>query len=202
MSLREFQRAFAELVEKPDRWTHPDLGLYRLTSRERAQLTAIFESPGMSTNLLLVRVNRLLPIHAALPRTCAWLGPCLRSEFDAFLATSREISMQVRREAWRFGVWLFERIEAGVLPHGPLEDVLRFELAAFSLMSGPDIERIIPFRYDPSEVLSRVSAAEPLPEKVWLRLRREGASLDVMVVTLSAPGARQFDDIGLPTVAQ
>lgn len=185
MSLREFQRAFAELVETPERWPHLDLASYRLTLRERTQLTAILTSPGMSINLLLVRVNRLLPIHAALPRTCAWLGPRLRSEFDAFLAESREASMQVRREAWRFGVWLFDRIEAGVIPGGPLEDVLRFELAAFSLMSGSDVERLVPFRYDPSEILSGPSAVEPLSQAIWLRLRRTGGSLEVTVVTLS-----------------
>jgi hypothetical protein len=45
-------------------------------------------------------------------------------ELDAFWAVSRHANLQYRWESWRFGLWLEERIAAGRLPGGPVEDAI------------------------------------------------------------------------------
>lgn len=198
MSLAEFQRAFADLISSPPlvlaARANPDavLGDYHLDARERRRLIAMLGDAGMSINCTLFRVNRLTPLYSVLPLTCAWLGASLSTELDAFWAASRNASLQYGPEAWRFGRWIQARIEAGSLSPGPVEDALRFELAAFEVRTAategpPELyphprKRLLRFRYPADIVLdprADASSRAPSPRGEWLLLDATGETLEV-----------------------
>jgi hypothetical protein len=194
LSLTEFQHALSALVASPALCRRlatgaagEDGGLltpYALTEREERRLLAVARQRGMATNCALYRANRLSPLRAFLPRTCALLGPRLRAELDAYLETYRETDLQFRREIEAFGRSLLGRFEAGEIPIPVLPDVIAFELASHELQSLPrkDIEarlaagsgtgrlrlhpliRVLRLRHDPAVLLPPLVAGEPLPE--------------------------------------
>ncbi len=200
MSLAEFQRAFADLIASPERCLEVRadattiLRAYSLSEREVHRLQVMVADEGMSINCTLYRVNRLIPLHGVLPLTCGWMGDRLLPELEAFWESSRDATLQFRREAWRFGHWLQQRIADGVLSGGPIEDALRFELASFDLRcAGPAAEdpelyphprkRLLRFTYDPQEVINpeapRGPALEALPQGEWVLLDATGPELAV-----------------------
>ena len=178
MSIAEFQRAFADLVASPERCVRLRDGAadvlagYAMTQRERERLEAMVRDEAMSVNCSLYRVNRLIPVYSVLPHSCRLLGGRLVAELDAFWAASRHATLQYRWESWRFGLWLEERIAAGLLPGGPVEDAIRLEMAIFDAQSaarngngggnGVGRRRMMLLRYDPDELLDPTIAAEEL----------------------------------------
>lgn len=165
MSIGEFQRAFAALISSPELCIRAradidnTLGEFSLTSRELRRLHDMVCSDGMSVNCTLYRVNRLIPIYSVLPHTCRLLGKYLGPELDAFTSASRHSTLQYRWEAWRFGNWIQDKIELGLLPGGPVEDAIRFELAVFDARTNPagsqGQQRTVSLRYAPEELLDR-----------------------------------------------
>jgi hypothetical protein len=198
MSLAEFQRAFADLISSPQRVLAARLDAgevlrrYALDAREHRRLTAMINDPGMSINCTLYRVNRFTPLYAVLPLTCDWLGARLSTELDAFWASSRDATLQYGPESHRFGLWLQERIEAGVLPPGPIEDAIRLELAAFEVRTTSSAlpsesyphprKRLLRFTYPTAAVLHPGSATSDVPAppaQEWVLLDATGDALRV-----------------------
>lgn len=194
MSLAEFQRAFADLIASPQacvearRRPAEAFAEYALTTREVARLRAIVTDDGMAANCTLYRVNRLVPVYGVMPLTCRLLGAALLPELEAFWGACDRATLQYRLEAWRFGEWLLDRLTTGALPRGPLEDVIRFELAAYEVRTAPhgsDRRQIVPFRYDPAVLLDPdgdLSGLEALARPIGLLLDGTGDSLEVAVV--------------------
>ena len=195
MSLAEFQRAFADLIASPQACLEARqrpaaaFAKYSLTAREVDRLRAIVRDEGMTANCTLYRVNRLVPVYAVLPLTCRLLGAALLPQLERFWAACEGATLQYRLEAWRFGDWLLERLRDGSLARGPLEDVIRFERAAYEVQTAPhgsDRRRqIVSFRYDPAVLLdpdADLSALEPLPHGIELLLDGTSGALEVAVI--------------------
>jgi hypothetical protein len=138
MSLQEFQRATAEFIASPERCVRAgadfdtEVAGFTLTDRERRRLQAMLNDRGMSANCMLYRVNRLAPILEVLPRTWRLLGAAAEQEVHAFWRRYPDAVLQYGEEAKRFGTWIEEQVASGELPAGPVLEVLRLELAAFS----------------------------------------------------------------------
>ena len=132
MSLRDFQRATAELIASPERCVRAmanfdaEMAAFALTDRERRRLKAMVNDPGMSANCMLYRVNRLVPILEVLPKTWRLLGESAKPEIHAFWQACPDAMAQHGDEARRFGAWLERRIGPG-----PCLDMLHAELAAW-----------------------------------------------------------------------
>ena len=207
MSLADFQRAFADLIASPQRCvkarrdSNSAFAEYDLTSLELRRLDAMVRDEAMSTNCTLYRVNRLTPIYSVLPLSCRLLGQYLNAELEGFWAASRDATLQYGWEAWRFGIWIQERIDSGLLSGGPVEDAVRFELAAYDVQSAPrDVEddathshprkRLIQLKYDPERLLDPnidPDTLVPLPAAVWVLLDATGKSLEVSRVAKTSP---------------
>ena len=178
MSIAEFQRAFADLVAHPEQVVgvrdgdDAILAGYDLSPRERERLEILARDEGMSVNCSLYRVNRLIPVYSVLPHTCRLLGERLMRELDGFWAASRHATLQYRWESWRFGLWLQERIAAGQLPGGPVEDAIRLELAMFDAAAADERgerRRLVRLRHDPHALLDAAmpaSALRPAPGEI------------------------------------
>jgi hypothetical protein len=189
MSIAEFQRAFADLIASPERCLDLRDGAevladYGLSARERQRLQAMAREEGMSINCSLFRVNRLIPVYSVLPNSCRLLGARLMEELDAFWAASRHATLQYRWEAWRFGVWLQDRIAAGLLAGGPVEDAVRLELAIFDAQAAETNgrQRIVRLRYDPDALLDPASPADELeasPTEIAVVIDATGKQLAV-----------------------
>lgn len=199
MALAEFQRAFADLIASPERClaarapASTVFDCYDLTPIERRRIQTMVRDHGMSINCTLYRVNRLTPVYSVLPLSCKFLGECLTAELDGFWAASRDATLQYGREAWRFGLWIQDRIASGILSPGPVEDAVRFELAAFEVRTAPnDLDdnnafphprkRLVSVRYDPDLLLDLESNNEllvPLTRPVLLMLDGTGHDLKV-----------------------
>lgn len=193
MSIAEFQRAFADLIASPERCVGlrdgaaEALAEYDLTPRERQRLTVMARDEAMSINCSLYRVNRLIPVYSVLPHSCRLLAGRLMNELDAFWAASRHATLQYRWESWRFGLWLQERIAAGLLPDGPVEDAVRLELAIFDAQAARRDDdrarqRIVRLRYDADRLLDPAilpDELEPLPHEIAVMVDATGKELAV-----------------------
>ncbi|WP_422001226.1 hypothetical protein [Reyranella sp.] len=175
MSIADFQRAFADLIASPSRCLRLRDGAddafagYELTALERLRLGAMARDEAMSVNCSLYRVNRLIPVYSVLPHSCRLLGDRLMVELEAFWAASRHATLQYRWEAWRFGLWLQRRIDAGLLPGGPVEDAICLEMAIFDTQAasrdGADASarrRIVRLRHEPEALLDPALAPDEL----------------------------------------
>ena len=125
MSLAEFQRALGDLIASPVRSAEvaeqPQLALhgYALTQRERRRLWVMARSPRMRMNCTLYRINRIIPIHSVLPRTCRRLGDFLGGVLDEYFADEPDSTRQYLLEAHRFAQGLLARpadLRAGLSP--------------------------------------------------------------------------------------
>jgi hypothetical protein len=205
MALGDFQRAFADLAASPERCLeareNPDvaLGSYDLTGVERRRLAAMVREPAMSVNCTLYRVNRLTPIYSVLPLTCFFLADRLASELSLFWTSFDDATLQYGKEAWRFGKWVLARIAAGDVPKGPVEDAIRFELAAFAVRTAPRVpdakdeyrngrKQLVRFVYEPSAVLDPSTGETLVPTErgEWVLLDATGESLEVHRLKFSA----------------
>jgi len=139
MSLAGFQRALVDLIASPHlcrslRISEEDstrvLDRYDLTARERRRLTGIVGQRGMAANCAFHRANRLGPLRAFLPRTCALLGAGLRAELDAYWERHPARDLQFKREVETFAGFLLERSAAGEVAIPALPEILAAELHA------------------------------------------------------------------------
>lgn len=206
MSLAEFQRAFAVVVADPEAWTTrladpgAHVGCLELTDRELERLRRILGHRGMAANHQLFRANRLMPIQAALPLTCDWLRDRMSAVLDAWLATSKEGSVQYQREATRFAAWLPDYLARDAVGCHPALDALRYEQGLARLASlaqttalAPDVE--VRFDHDPDVVLDGWSPdATPLATPLVARLR----IVDGLVVLDRAPARASGPSISAP----
>lgn len=186
MSLADFQRAFAVVVNDPDTWARtlaqPDARVHdlELTPTERGRLRRILAHPRMPANHLMLRANRLMPIQGALGLTCDWLHDTLDRVLDQWLACSHDASVQYQREATRFAGWLPGVL--GAAPH-PAKDALRYELGLAELAAkfvAGDRGAVVEVRleHDPDVVLAGwAEGVRPLAVGIVARLRVEGSSI-------------------------
>ncbi|HZF08004.1 MAG TPA: hypothetical protein VFE33_04350 [Thermoanaerobaculia bacterium] len=139
MSLAGFQRALVDLIASPalcrslltsEEDAAAVLDAYALTGRERRRLTGIVGQRGMAANCAFHRANRLGPLRAFLPRTCALLGAGLRAELDAYWERHPARDLQFRREVETFAGFLLERCATGEVAIPALPEVLAAELQA------------------------------------------------------------------------
>jgi hypothetical protein len=139
MSLAAFQRALVDLIASPalcrsllasEEDAAAVLGRYDLTGRERRRLAAVVAQRGMAANCAFHRANRLGPLRAFLPRTCALLGADLRAELDLYWEGHPARDLQFKREVEAFARFLSDRSAAGEIMIPALPEVLAAELQA------------------------------------------------------------------------
>ncbi len=185
MSLKEFQRALADLVATPElcRAARADpsavFGLYALTPLEERRLAAVVQQRGMATSCSLYRANRLAPLLIFLPLTCFLLGPRLRGELDRFWAAHDRPGDLAEHELHGFAELLRGRLASGELEDPLLGPVLEYELAGFTLgilpppgagsapgdgpaRAHPRV-RVVAFRHEPAALLRLLAAREAPP---------------------------------------
>lgn len=199
MSLAEFQRALGDLIASPLRSAEvaarPQLALhdYALTQRERRRLWIMARSSRMRMNCTLYRINRIIPIHSVLPRTCRRLGDELGGVLDAYFADEPDSTLQYLLEAHRFAHWLLAHPPAIDWAIDALRDLLTFELACHHVMSAPrqppeaseDDPRLclVTLHHDIAALLDdQACAPMPLPDPMTLLLDARGDALNVMPV--------------------
>ena len=216
MTLSAFQQALCDLTASPQNCIlareNPEIILanYDLTSRERERLINIIHQPGMSTNCTLYRVNRITPIYTLLPNTSFLLGDDLVKWADQFWRT--EVSdLQFKSEVERFGDFIRQQIQSGIIQNEFLEEILEFELAINSLRFVPKkrilheinqaeidtsstkirlhpLIRIIKFQHEPTILLSHLALAQLPPVDIaqgeyYLLLDVTHHDLDVKRIT-------------------
>ena len=200
MSLAEFQRALGDLIASPVRSAEvaerPQLALhgYALTQRERRRLGVMARNPRMRMNCTLYRINRIIPIHSVLPRTCRRLGEALGAVLDDYFADEPDSTLQYLLEAHRFAHWLLAHPPAIGWPLDALRDLLTFELACHHVMIAPrqppeatreDDPRLclVTLHHDIASLLDdEASTPAPLAEPLTLLLDARGDALSVMPV--------------------
>jgi hypothetical protein len=210
VSLREFQRALADMVGSPLLASAVRAGRaevlesYDLTARERRRLDVVAAQQGMEVSCTLYRWNRLTPVLMLLPYTCFVLGDRMREIAGQFWDDSRT-DLQFRDEIERFAAFLRELLDAGKLDDPLLREVLDFELAVAELRFLPrrkitraavpgeerlrlhPLVRLVHFRHDPEPLLARLAASERPPYEIAeghfpLLLVAEGDELEVRLV--------------------
>lgn len=191
MSLTSFQRALCDLIASPRLCValraDPDATLapYELSARERKRLTTVVWQRGMSTNCTLYRSNRITPIYTLLNYTCLALGSQFGILIDQFWEVKDYRDGQFKSEVERFGIFLRQRIDSGVIANPFVGELLDFELARNELEFTPrkqvlrtiahlgppeadtpcrlhPLARLVRFRHDP-KVLLRAAAEGIMP---------------------------------------
>jgi hypothetical protein len=205
MSLSEFQRALGDLIASPQRSAEaaarPQQAFdgYLLTRREWHRLWRMASDERMRMNCTLYRINRIIPIHSVLPRTCRRLGQALGGVFDAYFAEEADGTLQYLREAHRFAHWLLAHPPAIDLSFDALRDLLTFELACHHVMIAPrqppgtdrDDPRLclVSLHHDIGSLIAdQATAALPLSAPMTLLLDARGDSLSVMPVECDESG--------------
>lgn len=185
MSLKEFQRALADLVATPElcRTARSDpaaaFGGYELTPLEERRLAAVAAQRGMATSCALYRANRLAPLYTFLPHTCFLLGARLRAELETFWAAQTRPADIAEQELRGFAEMLRGRLASGELEDPVLGEVLEYELAGFllGLLPPPAADpapeggparlhprvRVVAFRHEPAALLRLLAARQPPP---------------------------------------
>jgi hypothetical protein len=181
VSLADYQRELARMVADPRHRrriaAQPGAALAgsRLDARERKRLTAFARDPGMRVNTVLYRANRLAPIHAALPRTCAALGEQLGPVLTAYWRSRAIEDLQFPSEVARFAAFLRPRLGRRDLALPGLGALLAVELAVFELIMAPrrairasgrrsgtrlhPLVRAVPTGVDPARIIAAVRGA-------------------------------------------
>jgi hypothetical protein len=192
VTLQAFQEALSDLVASPKLCRrirlNPKYALdrYELSAREWQRIVAVIQQPGMATNCTLYRANRIEPVYMLFPHTCFVLGDNLKREMDLFWESNEIEDLQFKQESDRFVAFLRRRIQSGEIVDGLLEQVLNFEVAindlrflsrretqhelnhehslreALTLRLHPFV-RIIPFQYEPLNLLRYLTDLRPLP---------------------------------------
>ena len=205
MSLSEFQRALGDLIASPQRSAaaavQPQWALngYTLTKREWHRLWLMASDARMRMNCTLYRINRIIPIHSVLPRTCRRLGEALGGIFDAYFADEPDSTLQYLREAHRFAHWLLAHPPAIDVSPDAMRDLLTFELACHHVMIAPrqppsadqDDPRVclVTLHHEIGSLLADPTAApQPLPTPMTLLLDARGDTLSVMPVECDENG--------------
>jgi hypothetical protein len=192
MSLKSFQRALCDLIASPRLClalrTDPDaiLDRYELSALERKRLITVVWQRGMSTNCTLYRSNRVTLIYTLLNYTCTALGTQFGTLIDQFWEAKDYQDGQFKSEVERFGVFLRQRIAAGVVISPFAGELLDFELARNELEFTPrkqvlrkiahlgppsadtpcrlhPLARLVRFRHDPAVLLSAVAGGAMPP---------------------------------------
>lgn len=160
MSLLGYQQALCDMVASPQlclrvRAVAAALDGYDLTERERSRLAAVAAQRGMSTSCTLYRVNRVAPLHAYLPLTCALLGDELIREAERFWSEGKPEDLQFGPETQRFGRFLQRRLREGAIVDPYLGEVVALELAGNALRWGAQPPtRTVRFLHDPVALLA------------------------------------------------
>lgn len=130
------------------------LDRYELSPRDRRRLVDVVQQRGMAVNCALYRANRIAPLYNLMPHTCFLLGDALMDEAVEFWKDFEETRLQFKEEVEKFGDFLRERIELGLLQSPFLGEALEYELA------------LNDFRFIPRlEVLSRLQRSEAAPDR-------------------------------------
>jgi len=89
---------------------------YDLDDREHSRLVAMVAHPGMASNCMLYRANRLAPVVLNLPAVCAALGPALRTVLTDYWVASPTTDVHFLVEADRFRRFVLDALLADRLP--------------------------------------------------------------------------------------
>ena len=211
--MQGFQKALCDLVASPDLCIllreAPDevLARYELTARDRRRLVDVVQQRGMVVNCSLYRANRLSPIYNLMPHTCFLLGNALMDEATEFWKDFEETRLQFDEEVEKFGEFLRQRIELGLLQDPFLAEVLEYELALNELRFSQRLEvlsrlqhreaasdlgnriglhplvRILLFKHEPDRLLQLLSERQSPPYELtegefWLLLDGKNEELE------------------------
>jgi hypothetical protein len=199
MSLAEFQRALGDLIASPQRnaeaaaLSRQPFAGYTLTPRERTRLSLMARDARMSMNCTLYRINRIIPIHSVLPRTCRQLADTLGAVLDAYFADEPDSTLQYLLEAHRFAQWLLAHPPAITMSPPALRDLLTFELACHHAMSAPRLPPdphqddarlcVVTLHHDMDALLADSPTAPPrLAAPITLLIDARGETLSVIPV--------------------
>ena len=199
MSLAEFQRALGDLIASPqhsaEMAARPQQALsgYTLTSRESRRLFLMARDARMRMNCTLYRINRIIPIHSVLPRTCQRLGASLGGVLDAYFVDEPDSTLQYLLEAHRFAQWLLTHPPSIEMSAAALRDLLTFELACHHVMSAPRLPPnanhddprlcVVTLHHDIEDLLAdQTTAPQPLAAPITLLLDARGEALCVVPV--------------------
>jgi hypothetical protein len=112
MSMKAFQRAFADLAASPRLClavrADPVAALapYDLDAREHRRLARAVWQRGMDANCTLYRSTRITALNAVAPLTLGLIGPALRDVLDAYWEDHPVHEVRFTRETARFIAWL------------------------------------------------------------------------------------------------
>ena len=189
MALAGFQRALADMAMSPENCLllEENPGRvqadYSLSDLELRRLLHCVEHRGIRVCWSLHRANRLGPINAVLPLTCAALGKDLRRVLERFWRSAPPKDLQFVSEGHRFAAFLRTEINArGALPLG-INDIISLELAVAELRYAPErnrevgskagaayrlhpMIRLVSFHYDPEVIIEPLTRGLPLPTDV------------------------------------
>lgn len=117
--LIEFQQALADLTASPrlcnEVSANPELlrRRYELTDMEARRLRGMVNSPGMTSNCVLYRANRVAPLALNLPRLCRLLRADLRDLLTEYWEQCPSTDVNFLVESARFCEFLQEKCRQG-----------------------------------------------------------------------------------------
>ena len=115
MSMKAFQRAYADLAASPRLClavrANPAAALapYDLDAREHGRLARAVWQRGMDANCSLYRATRITALNSVAPLTLGLIRPVLRELVDAYWEEHPVHEVRFAREAARFIAWLETR---------------------------------------------------------------------------------------------
>ena len=135
MSMKAFQRAYADLAASPRLClavrADPGAALapYDLDAREHGRLARAVWQRGMDANCTLYRSTRITALNAVAPLTLAVIRPVLREILDAYWEDHPVHDVRFAHETARFIAWLETHPQALPEPADEIIALARRELA-------------------------------------------------------------------------
>jgi hypothetical protein len=135
MSMKAFQRAFADLAASPRLClavrADPAAALapYDLDAREQGRLARAVWQRGMDANCTLYRATRISALNSVAPLTLGLIKPVLRELLDAYWEDHPVHDVRFARETARFIAWLETRPDLLPEPADEIIALARRELA-------------------------------------------------------------------------
>jgi hypothetical protein len=103
-------------------------------------------------------MNRITPIYTQLANTSVLLGDDLVPMADEFWQQHADSSLQFREEVLKFGNFLIQKIEGGIIKTPHLKDVLLLEMAINELSYLPEGElKILKFEHDIYQIMLAIN---------------------------------------------
>jgi hypothetical protein len=136
MSMKAFQRAYADLAASPTLCLKvradpvAALAPYDLDAREQGRLARAVWQRGMDANCTLYRATRITALNSVAPLTLGLIRPVLRELLDFYWEDPPVHDVRFARETERFIAWLEARPDLLPEPADEIIALARRELAA------------------------------------------------------------------------